>query len=172
MAVVTPIRPSHVASRSPRQASRVTTGYSMFVEGGDGRSAWARRWKDLILAHVTDLGGPKGLSEAEISLIRRASAMEIELEAMEARKSEGQKIDFGLYSRLTALLCRMLELVGIKRLTPRRSIRKPSLSRPWRAMRASLSTMTTPTSRFPLRARRNNARSALANCLHFRHVDD
>jgi hypothetical protein len=117
MAVVTPIRPSHVASRSPRQASRVTTGYSMFVEGGDGRSAWARRWKDLILAHVTDLGGPKGLSEAEISLIRRASAMEIELEAMEARKSEGQKIDFGLYSRLTALLCRMLELVGIKRLT-------------------------------------------------------
>jgi hypothetical protein len=89
----------------------------MFVEGGDGRSAWARRWKDLILAHVTDLGGPKGLSEAEISLIRRASAMEIELEAMEARKSEGQKIDFGLYSRLTALLCRMLELVGIKRLT-------------------------------------------------------
>jgi len=24
----------------------------MFVEIGDGRSAWALRWKDLIVAHV------------------------------------------------------------------------------------------------------------------------
>jgi hypothetical protein len=88
----------------------------MFVEGGDGRSAWAVRWKGLIFAHVADLGGSEDLSEAQISLIRRASAMEIELEAMEARRSEGQKIDLELYSRLTSLLCRMLDLVGIRRL--------------------------------------------------------
>jgi hypothetical protein len=36
---------------------------------------------------------------------------------MEARRSEGEKIDLGLYSRLTSLLCRMLELVGIRRVT-------------------------------------------------------
>jgi hypothetical protein len=55
--------------------------------------------------------------KAQVSIIKRASAMECELEAMEARMSEGQKIDLGQYARLTALLCRMLELVGIKRLT-------------------------------------------------------
>jgi hypothetical protein len=57
------------------------------------------------------------LSEAQISLIRRASAMECELETMAARRSEGQKIDLGLYARLTSLLCRMLDLLGIRRLT-------------------------------------------------------
>jgi hypothetical protein len=61
----------------------VTTGYSLFVESGDGRSAWARRWKDLIFAHASDLGPPETLSEAQISIIRRVSAMECELESME-----------------------------------------------------------------------------------------
>jgi hypothetical protein len=36
---------------------------------------------------------------------------------MEARMSEGQNIDLELYSRLSGLLCRMLDLVGIRRLT-------------------------------------------------------
>src|SRR5262249_53506470 len=116
MALVTPIRPPHV-SRDRRQASRVTTGYSMFVEGGDGRSAWARRWKDLILAHVADLGGPEVLSEAQISICRRSAAIEIALEQIETRMSEGQQIDLDQYGRLTGRLCRMLELVGVKRLT-------------------------------------------------------
>ena len=31
--------------------------------------------------------------------------------------SEGQKIDLNMYGRLTGRLCRMLELVGIRRLT-------------------------------------------------------
>jgi hypothetical protein len=111
---VTPIHLLH-SSRS-RRMSKVTTGRNLFVEGGDGRSAWALRWKDLILAHVADLGGPDILSEAQISIIRRASAMECELEAMEGRMSEGQAVDTDVYGRLTSRLCRMLELVGIKRL--------------------------------------------------------
>jgi hypothetical protein len=70
-----------------------------------------------LFAHVADLGGPELLSEAQISICRRASAMECELEAMEARMSEGQPIDIDQYGRLTGRLCRMLELVGIRRLT-------------------------------------------------------
>jgi hypothetical protein len=103
--------------RTKVASSKVSTGQKLFVEGGDGRSLWSRRWRDLILSHANDLGGMELLSEAQISLCRRISAMECELEAMEARMSEGQEIDLGLYSRLTALLCRMLDLVGIKRLT-------------------------------------------------------
>src|ERR1700752_138475 len=97
--------PIHLLHNRSRRESRVTTGRNLFVDGGDGRSAWALRWKDLILAHVADLGGPEVLSEAQVSIMKRASAMECELEAMVARMSEGQKIDLGLYARLTSLLC-------------------------------------------------------------------
>ena len=110
------VTPLLLHNNRSRRASRVTTGRTLFIEGGDGRSAWALRWKDLILAHVSDLGGPEGLSEAQISICRRASAMECELEAMEARMSEGQHVDTDVYGRLAGRLARMVELIGIKRL--------------------------------------------------------
>jgi hypothetical protein len=105
-----PIRPKGVASR-------VSSGRNLFAEGGDGRSAWGRRWRDLCLSHASDLGGAEILSEAQVSLIKRAAAVECELELQEARRSEGQVIDIEQYARLTSLLCRMLDLVGIRRLT-------------------------------------------------------
>jgi hypothetical protein len=89
----------------------------MFVDVGNGRSPWAMRWNDLILAHVNDLGGSETLSEAQISICRRAAAMECELEAMEGRMSAGGSVDVGVYSRLAIRLCRLLELIGIKRRT-------------------------------------------------------
>jgi hypothetical protein len=112
--LVTPIHLLH-NSRS-RRTSKVTTSRRLFVEG-DGRSAWAIRWKDRILAHVADLGDQEGLSEAQISICRRASAIECELEAMEGRMSAGEPIDIAVYARLTGCLCRLLELVGVKRLS-------------------------------------------------------
>jgi hypothetical protein len=41
--------PIHLLDNRSRRASRVTTGRNLFVEIGDGHSAWALRWKDLIL---------------------------------------------------------------------------------------------------------------------------
>src|SRR5215471_10606186 len=61
--------------------SKVTNGRRTLVEA-DGRSPWARRWSDLIYAHACDLGGPELLSEAQVSIIRRVSTLECELEAM------------------------------------------------------------------------------------------
>src|SRR5262245_26124774 len=97
-----------------RRSSKVTTGRNLFVEGGDGRSAWARRWNDLIFAHASDLGGLETLSEAQISICRRASAIECELEAMEGRISAGQPVDTEVYGRLAGRLCRSTQ-VGAKR---------------------------------------------------------
>jgi hypothetical protein len=98
--------------RTKAATSRATTGRRLFAEGGDGRSAWGRRWRDLCLSHASDLGGADILSEAQVSIIKRASAMECELEAMEARPSEGKKIDLDQYGRLTGRWCRLLDLVG------------------------------------------------------------
>jgi hypothetical protein len=111
--MLTLIRSEH-ASAAKRRASRGTSGKRLFVEGGDGRSAWALRWKDLILAHVADLGGPELLSEAQISLCRRVAAMEIALEQLEARMSTGEPIDIGVYARLTGCLCRLFALLGTR----------------------------------------------------------
>jgi hypothetical protein len=62
----------------------VTTG-SRLLEGGDGRGPWARRMRDLIELHISDLGGIDAASEAERSIIRRAATLTIELERLEAK---------------------------------------------------------------------------------------
>jgi hypothetical protein len=102
----------------PRNSSPVTKGMRLFVDpAANGRSAWARRWNDLVILHVNDLGGFGAVSEAQLSICRRASALECELESAEGKLSGGQPIDINLYARLVRTLCRLLELVGVKRLT-------------------------------------------------------
>ena len=105
-------RESTRAKRRPRSA--VTSGRRLLI-GGNPNSAWARRYRDLVAGHASDLGGRSELSEAELSLIRRAAALECELEAMEARMSAGDQVNLELFGRLTDRLGRTLQRVGLKR---------------------------------------------------------
>jgi hypothetical protein len=103
-------------ARKAGTRSKVTNGRRVFAIGGDGRGAWTRRWKDLFEAHVADLGGPAGLSEGQVSLCRRVAAIEISLEQMEARMSEGDiAVDLDQYGRLAGHARRILETIGLKR---------------------------------------------------------
>jgi hypothetical protein len=106
--------------------SAVTNGKRLFVEGS-GTSAWSRRFADLVAGHVSDLGGPNGmLSEAELSLIRRAAAIECELEALEGRLSRGEPVDLDSFGRGASHLRRLLEsLNGGLRRRPRDLIPSP-----------------------------------------------
>jgi hypothetical protein len=97
-----------------RARSAATSGRRAFVEG-DGNSRWARRYRDLIAAHVSDLGGSDVLSEAQISLIRRASAIEVELEQAEGKLSMGAVVDLDSFTRATSHLRRVFETLGLKR---------------------------------------------------------
>jgi hypothetical protein len=101
--------------RPPGQRSRVTNGRALFAVGGDERSALARRFRDLVASHVSDLGGADALSENQRSLIRRAVTIEIQLEALEAGLSEGKEIDLDVYGRAAGHLRRVLETLGLKR---------------------------------------------------------
>jgi hypothetical protein len=101
-------------TRARRLRSAVTNGKRLFVTG-DGNTAWARRYRDLCVCHATDLGGHDRLSEAQLSLIRRASAIEIELELMEGKLSMGTAIDLDLYTRSAGHLRRIFEVIGIER---------------------------------------------------------
>ena len=54
--------------------SRMSNG-SAVLPGVDGRSTWARRLRDLISLHLSDLGGGDAVSEAERSILRRAATL-------------------------------------------------------------------------------------------------
>ena len=107
--------------RAPTQRSVVTNGNRLFLRraGGNDQSAWARRLRDVVEMHVSDLGGWEACSAAEQSLIRRVAALTVELERLEARFSNSDHSprdgDLQTYQRLTNTLRRALEAVGIHR---------------------------------------------------------
>jgi hypothetical protein len=96
--------------------SRATVGKAISVDGSDLRKAWARRHYDLMAAHVADLGGRDAVSEAELSILRRASTLE--LERLESRLADSPEPDPRLidtYSRVAGNLRRLLESLGLQR---------------------------------------------------------
>ena len=111
-----------LSSQSPRAAprlatvrSKVTNGRRVFAVGGDGRGAWTRRWKDIVELHVADAGGRDQMSEAMLSLCRRAATLEIQLEQLECCMSEGDDVDIEIYGRIASHLRRILETLGVER---------------------------------------------------------
>ena len=109
------VRPTS-ETRSPRQRSQVTNGR---------RSVRRRQWPLAMGTKVAatcancmpDLcgGDLNSLSEAKRSLIKRASTIEIELEAIEGKLSEGKEADLGTYAMAAGHLKRILETLGIER---------------------------------------------------------
>jgi hypothetical protein len=119
------------ARRMASTRSRVTNG-SKLLPLTDGRSATARRFKDLIEDISADLGGPEMVSTAQHQLIRRASLLSAELERLEAlwarderlelaegeikwKSEQDSKFDTDRYVVLRNALRRVLETVGLER---------------------------------------------------------
>src|SRR5262245_32838740 len=100
------------ARKRPRSA--ITSGRKLFVTGNPN-SAWSRRYHDLVIGHIGDAGGRDLLSEAQLSLIKRASAIECELERLDAALSKGEAVDLDSYGRATSHLRRLFETLGLER---------------------------------------------------------
>jgi hypothetical protein len=96
-------------------SSKVTNGSKLFLPGVDGRSAVARRARDIFDAFGRDLGGHDQLSEAQTQLVRRASMISIKCEEMESHGAQGEQIDLDVFGKLTDRLGRTLQRLGIKR---------------------------------------------------------
>jgi hypothetical protein len=104
-------------SRSKRPRSAVTSGRKLFTEGNPN-TAWSRRYFDLVSHHVHDISAGEGkdaLTAAQLSLIKRASAIECELERLDARLSIGEEVDLGGYGRAASHLRRLFEVLGLER---------------------------------------------------------
>ena len=76
---------------STENRTRVGTGAALFLEGVDGRSVIARRFRELLAQLVTDIGGDP--SEAQIQIARRASALSVWAESCEAQLAAGREMD-------------------------------------------------------------------------------
>jgi hypothetical protein len=121
---------SDVAARSPRVRSRVTNGNAL-LPNVDGRSTWARRARDVLQAHIADLGGDSNVSEAERSVVKRAAILTAELERLESAfaVTDGAPsiADLDAYQRASNSLRRLLESVGLRRrardVTPKLDLR-------------------------------------------------
>jgi hypothetical protein len=94
-------------------ASRCRPG--QLLPGIDGRSAWTRRCRDVLAAHLSDT---PDASAAERSIIRRASVLTVELERMErqfALNEQASPDELDAYQRCANSLRRLLEAVGLQR---------------------------------------------------------
>jgi hypothetical protein len=88
------------AKRSPAHRSRVANG-SKLLPLTDGRSATARRFRDLFEDICGDLGGAAHLSEGQRQLVRRAAMLSAESERLEAMAARGEAaFDIDLYGML------------------------------------------------------------------------
>ncbi len=103
-----------LTKRKPTASSRITNGSVMLAEI-DGRSTWARRYRDLVALHAEDMGGMETLSQAQLALIRRAATIEVELERREAILANGGSVDLDEFNRAAGGLRRLLESVGLER---------------------------------------------------------
>ena len=117
-AVVPAGRTAHPV-RAPNTRSRVSNGKQLFVELRNGDSAWARRLKDLMADHASDLGGADAISAAEQALIRRCAMLAVQLEMMEqrwaAKGGEAGLKELEVYQRTTGGLRRVLQTLGLHR---------------------------------------------------------
>src|SRR5262245_9536060 len=94
-------------ARPKRKGWAVTSGRKLFIEGDNGTSAWSRRFRDLLGAHLSDLGPFDGLSAAQKSLCRRVAALECEIEQLEGRLSMGLEVDLDKFGRAASHLRRL-----------------------------------------------------------------
>ena len=95
---MTPVRTliKHAKSelREPQKArSRVSNHTDLLPAIVDGRSAPARRFRDLVNAFVADMGGLDCCSEIRLGLLRRLAATTVQAEILEARMVNGETID-------------------------------------------------------------------------------
>src|SRR5262249_37408109 len=105
------------AAGAKRQRSALTNGRRLLA-GVDGRNQWVRRCKDVIRAHLVDLGGADNASAAEHSIIRRCAVLTTELERLEVRfalANAANPEDLQLYVTASNSLRRLLEAIGLQR---------------------------------------------------------
>jgi hypothetical protein len=94
-----------------RLRGRVST-HALFVEA-DGRTPWARRYRDLVGLFCDDAGGLAFMTELKLALVRRCAALVVECERLENSLANGEEVDIDLLARLSSHMRRIAESIGL-----------------------------------------------------------
>lgn len=94
--------------------SRVTNG-TRLLEGIDGRSAEARRYRDLCQSFADDCGGAAALTEAQRTLVRQAAMLAVQSEKFQAAMIRGEMVSDEQMTRVANSLSRTLHRLGIRK---------------------------------------------------------
>ena len=114
-------RPSIKATSSPlselpSRARSAVTNHKDLLPGLDGRSATARRFRDLVNAFVADMGGLDRCSEVRLGLVcARLAATTVQAEMLEARMVNGDAIDIATLCTLASTTVRLSQRLGLER---------------------------------------------------------
>jgi|SRR5215203_5832247 len=82
------------------------------LQGVDGRTAGAVRFKRLINSFSTDFGGMAALTEAEVGLVRQAASLTMRAEQLQAAIARGEHVDPDELIRLTNTVRRALAVIS------------------------------------------------------------
>jgi hypothetical protein len=107
-----------IAARPATVRSRVTNG--KMLTGVDGRSAEARRYRDLTFSFADDCGGPSTLTEAQRVLVAQAAALTIQAETLQGAMLRGEEVDIEQQTRVANSLARTLSRLGIRKRADRK----------------------------------------------------
>jgi hypothetical protein len=97
----------------PSQLRSAVSNGSRVLDGVDGRSSAARRFRDLALSFASELGGESALTEPQKALVRHAAALTIQSEALHASIVRGEPVDSEQLVRVSNTLARTLKDLGI-----------------------------------------------------------
>src|SRR3954453_14656575 len=99
----------------PSRARSAVTNHKDMLPGLDGRSATARRFRDLVNAFVADMGGLDRCSKIKLGLMRRLAATTVQAEMLEARMVNGEAVDIASLCTLASTTVRLSQRLGLER---------------------------------------------------------
>ena len=106
-------RPASPSTKQTR--ARITNAVDILAHV-DGRTAIARRYRDVAGSLIADHGGADRLSEARLQLVRRLAGLCVLCESVEARIADGAKdVDLTAYSQLCNTMSRIATRLGLNR---------------------------------------------------------
>jgi hypothetical protein len=116
-------------SDSPSVAPRPLTVRSaltndpLLLRGVDGRSMEATCYRDVAIALADNLGGQDKLSEPIKILVRQAAAMTVQVESLQSKIVSGEDVNLEQLTRLSNVLGRTLQRLGLRKPRARQSVR-------------------------------------------------
>jgi hypothetical protein len=102
---------SNIAGVSATNRSAVSNR-TRLLDGVDGRSASARRFRDICRSYELEAGGD--ISEVERDLIRQAAGLTLRAEQLQAAIVNGEMVDSDQLIRISSTAKRILEAISAK----------------------------------------------------------